>query len=240
MVEIGAVLACKSGVNVKVIANEANGRLTIPQLFERRLLEKLPTFSQLAQFPKHAWSGGLVSKTMGAFTNFTPLCDQPMENGKIFIEGKMLFGSVRFGGFTLDNLRKAGINVENRDVFLAVDEGYSIAGVKQSGFDLHYTILMNEMPPAQLAKVLRASYDVASGNSILRLMDGQMSMRNASRENTAVISEQGVFREGVFAVDYLIPGPFTIGTALGYGIHGWVAEIGTYRGHGYGYALLEP
>ncbi|MFA5930312.1 MAG: hypothetical protein WC861_05505 [Candidatus Micrarchaeia archaeon] len=237
MVEIGSILICKSGEKFKVAATVEKGGLTIPELFEKRLLEKLPAFSQLAQFPGSARSGRLVSRTMGAFTNFTPLCSQPTENGKVFIEGKNLFASIRFGGFTLDTLRKAGINVETHDVFLAVDEGYSIVDAKRSGMDLQYTILFNDMPPEQLSKLLHASYGVASGNTLLRLENNQMRAIDSSRAQTAEIADKGVLKDGVFATNYGVPGPFTIDALTGYGLHGWLAEIGTYRGHGYGYAL---
>jgi len=230
---------CKSGEKFKVAATAEKGRLTIPELFEKRLLEKLPAFSQLAQFPKEAYSGRLASRTMGAFTLFTPLCDQPTENGKVFIENKTLFTNIRFGGFTLDTLRKAGINVEKQDVFLAVDGGYSIVDAVRSGMDLQYTILVNDMPPEQLSKVLRASYDIAPGSTLFKIVDGQMHVLNADKLQTADILEKGVLKDGMFFTNYSSPGPFTIDATNGYFGSGWVAEIGTYRGHGYGYALRE-
>ena len=233
------ILACKSGEKFKVAATKEKGSLTIPQLFEMKLLEKLPAFSQLAQFKSEAYSGRLASRTMGAFTTYTPLCEQPTENGKIFIEKETMFTNIRFGGFTLDALRKAGINVEKRDVFLALDEGYSIADAKRNGMDLQYTILVKDMPPEQLSKILHASYDVACGNSILKLENGQLRVLDPEKMRTSDVTDKGVLKEGILFVNYESPGPLTIGATNGYFGSGWVAEIGAYRGHDYGYALRE-
>ncbi|MCX6769924.1 MAG: hypothetical protein NT051_04570 [Candidatus Micrarchaeota archaeon] len=231
------IMLASSNGNFKIMATHEKGALTVPQMFEQGILSKIPKFAQLAQWPGKASYYNLASRTMGAFSFEKPLCEQPTENGKIYIEKETMFTHTRFGGFTVDALREAGINVEKKNIFLAMDEGYIIADVSMKWPKFQYSILAQDMPPQQLARVLHA-FENSSYPSHVSLKSGELNICTASQSKD--VDDGGVLKEGIFYFDYSAPGPITIRAHTNYFSSGWAAEIGVYQGLlRYGYSLED-
>ena len=119
----------------------------------------------------------LVTRTICAFSKKVPLGDLPTENGKIYIEGDFK-GKTRFGGFTVDQLRKANIDVTTPGVLLAMETGYVVGDADKSGSS--YTMQVKDIPPAQLRQLLHTFYDdftsecTRSTNNVLGIPAGSI------------------------------------------------------------------
>jgi len=159
--------------------------LTIPQIFNNKnYRNRIAPYRHLSpcltndSFWNNIWdkntviiltASPIVTSTMGAFSD-KPLCDLPAEKGKIYIEGEFR-GKTRFGGFTVDQLRKIGVDVEKPGVFIAMEKGYVIGDANPSGSS--YTIHVKGMPPGLLKALLHPFYGDFK-ESKLRLTDNAL------------------------------------------------------------------
>ncbi|MFA5929380.1 MAG: hypothetical protein WC861_00695 [Candidatus Micrarchaeia archaeon] len=185
----GPILKSPNG-NLEIVAifdkkdrKDPNRALSFPEMF-KKYQGKLATFKQLSPFfvDSTLWNKNrgilrkakpMVTRTVGALSRKLPLCELPTENGKIYIE-KEFNGKTRFGGFTVDQLVKAGIRVDVPGVFLAMEQGYVIGDVSASGSN--YTMhIPSDVPPEQLKTFLHAFYgDFENGQ--LRRTDNALSI----------------------------------------------------------------
>jgi len=124
---------------------------------DKRYKDKIATYKQLRPFfvSDGLWSENrgiltqaspMATRTMGAFSKMLPLDDLSLrgEKGKIYITGEYN-GKTRFGGFTVDQLVKAGIAVDVPGVILVAERGYVIgdANKKGSDYSIHFSSDIN-------------------------------------------------------------------------------------------------
>jgi len=207
--------------------------LTIPEMFNNKNYRgKIATYKHLSPcltnnvFWENMWdknrdiiltTSPLATSTMGALSDKLPLCELPTENGKIYIEGEFR-GKTRFGGVTVDQLRKIGVDVEKPGVFFAMEKGYAIGDANSSGSS--YTIHVKDMPPKKLKMLLHPFYgDFKNGQGQLRLAD------NALQIPLGVIANCSP-NQNVLHFNYLKPGPAIPGVYGNLGFDRFLVNFG--------------
>jgi hypothetical protein len=116
----------------------------------------------------------IASGIMTAFSKEKPLCDLRDSKGNIFIEGTYNGITGRFGGFTLDQARKAGFVVDKPGALLVSQTGYSVIddGAK------NYTINFKVGSPEHLKEIMRVFFspDSAYSDGQLRQVDLEFNL----------------------------------------------------------------
>ncbi|MFH1095469.1 MAG: hypothetical protein V1728_04595 [Candidatus Micrarchaeota archaeon] len=170
--------------NLKVVERYDNGGLMLAQL-NKKYGNTLAPFKDIMEYftndklfqenKKILYAASpIASGTMMAFSKEKPLCDLADENGIIVVEGTYNGITGRFGGFTVDQARKAGFVVDKPGALLVAQKGYSIN--EDGCFD--YTINFTVQSPEHLKEIMRVFFspDGEYKNGQLRQVESEFNL----------------------------------------------------------------
>jgi hypothetical protein len=182
----GAIKDGKGNFAVVAIFDNKDGpqrRRTVPEMFnDKEFKGKIVPYRELGPFFTEdlLWDANkktliaaspMVTSTFGIASEIPLGSLQTTKQGNIIIAGEF-YGTTRYEGPTVDQLRKAGIKVEVAGVFLATETGYQIVDANKNGDSY---VIKSILKPEEIKTSLLAFYG-QFGNGQRRKTDNPLGI----------------------------------------------------------------